>query len=93
MVIELRHGHGAGLHRLFHFGTVVGIERFLVIEASGGGFDGAVRATPVREDESGEFPLAFQHIGEKVFVLAGIIPVDGVVGAHDGPGWPMEMPI
>ena len=84
VIIELRHGDGAGLHRLFHLGTVVGVERFLVIEPCCGGFDGAVRATPVREDESGELPFTFQHIGEKVFVLAGVIPVDGVVRAHDG---------
>ena len=60
--------------------------RLLVIEAGGGRFFSAVCTAPVGEDESGELPVFLQHVGEQVFVLAGEVAVDAVIGAHDGGG-------
>ena len=56
------------------------------VEAGERGLDGGVGATPVGEDEALESPVVFEHLVEGVVVLAGVVAVDAVVGAHDAGG-------
>ncbi len=82
VVIQLRHGDFARLDRLLELFAVEVVHRLLIIEAGCRGFDRAVRSTPVRDHEALEAPISLEHIGKRVFVLAGVLTVDGVVGAH-----------
>ncbi len=82
VVIQLRHGDGARFHRLLELFAVEVVHRLLVVEAGCRGFDRAVGSAPVRDHEALEAPVFLEHIREGVFVLAGIVTVDGVVGAH-----------
>ena len=56
------------------------------VEAGERGLDGGVGATPVGEDEALEAPVVLEHLVEGVVVLAGVVAVDVVVGAHDAGG-------
>ncbi len=57
------------------------------IEAGERGLDGGVGAAPVGEDEALELPVALEDLVEDVVVLAGVVAVDAVVGAHDAGGF------
>ena len=54
-----------------------------MIQPCGGCFFCAVGSSPVGENESFEFPVVLQHVGEQIFVLAGIVSVHAVVRTHD----------
>ncbi len=56
------------------------------VEAGERGLDGGVGATPVGEDEALEAPVLLEDLVEGVVVLAGVVAVDVVVGAHDAGG-------
>ena len=49
-------------------------------------FSVRVRAAPVGDNEPGELPILLEHIGEQLFVFAGEVAVDAVIGAHDRGG-------
>jgi hypothetical protein len=83
-VIETRFGNGAVDDGLLEgFAEVVGAGH-LLIEAGHGSLLGAVGSAPVGEDPAFEAPGVLEHVGQQVFVFAGPVAVDLVVGAHDG---------
>ena len=71
------------LERLREEVVVAGL---VLVEAGEGGFDGGVGATPIGEDETFEAPVVLEDLVEGVVVLAGVVAVDAVVGAHDAGG-------
>ena len=72
---------------------VVVVAGHLLIEAGEGGFDGAVGCAPVGDDPALELEVFLEDLVEEVVVLAGVVAVDEVVGAHDGGGSAMPMAI
>ena len=48
--------------------------------------DGAVGCAPVGEDPALEFEVFLEDLVEEVVVLAGVVALDEVVGAHDAGG-------
>src|SRR5689334_13781860 len=86
VVVDFRHGDFAGLHGFFQFGAEEIVERLFVVETGGGSFFGAVCATPIGDDKALEAPLFLENVGEQIFIFAGEVAVDGVVGAHHRPG-------
>ena len=63
------------------------------VEAGERGLDGGVGATPVGEDEAFEAPVVLEDLVQGVVVLAGVVAVDVVVGAHDAGGLARVMAI
>ena len=85
-VVEARHGHLSSLHRFLERIRKVGAAGHLHIQARQRGFNGRVRAAPIRQYESLESEILFQDVGEQIAVLAGVIAVQQVVGTHHGAG-------
>ena len=82
MVVEFGRGDFAGLDCLLEIIAVEEFAGLFVIEAGGGSLFRAVGATPVGEHESLEVPVFLQQVGEQIFVFAGVVAPDAVVGAH-----------
>ena len=61
---------------------VVVVAGHLLIEAVQRGLDRAVGRAPVGDDPALEAPVLLQDLVEQVVVLAGVVAVDEVVGAH-----------
>jgi hypothetical protein len=71
---------------LQRLGEEVVVAGLIHIQAGERGFDRGVRALPVREDEAFEVPLVLEDLVEGEVVLACVVTVDVVVGAHDAGG-------
>ena len=85
-VIEAVDGDFAAFDGLFERRAEGVAAGHLDVESGEGCFGGALRATPVRDDEPFEAEIFLEDVGEGVGVLAGVGAVDAVVGAHDGAG-------
>ena len=85
-VVEAVHGDFAGFDGFLEWRAEGVVAGHLDVEAGEGGFGGALRATPVGDDEPFEAEILLEDVGEGVGVLAGVGAVDAVVGAHDGAG-------
>ena len=86
VVVQFRHGELARLDLPLQRVAVENPAWLLLIEAGSRSLGRAVGRAPVGEDESFELPVSFQQIAKQVFVLAGVVAVDAVVGAHHGGG-------
>src|ERR1700722_6942888 len=84
MIIEFSHGNFVRFNIGFQFVALENPAGLFVIETGGRSFGGAVGPAPIGEYESFEVPVFLQEIVEEVFVLAGIVAVETIVGAHDG---------
>ena len=81
-VVEARHGNLAALDRFLESGAEVIGFRHLHVQAGVGRLGGAMRGAPVGDDEALEAEILFQSLVQQIVVLAGVIAVDQVVGAH-----------
>ncbi len=81
--VQLIHRNLAILHRLLEFLAIVIVERLFVIQASSRSLYGAVRAAPIGNDEAGKMPTGSEHVGEQIFIFAGEVTVECVIGTHD----------
>ena len=82
-VVEPGHGNLAALDRLLQRGVEILVARHLDVEAGQRGLNGGMRAAPVRDDEAREPPLLLQYLVKQVVVLARVVAVHQVVGAHE----------
>ena len=62
------------------------LARLLLVEASVRGFGSGMCTTPIGDDEALKVEILFQDVGEQIFVFAGIVAIDAVVGAHECAG-------
>src|SRR5262249_29576255 len=83
VVVELGLRNLSSLQSSFEFVAEEQAERLFIVEPSGGRFDRAVGGSPVGDDEAWEVPIVFEEIGKEPFVLAGVLAVNKIVGAHD----------
>lgn len=63
----------------------VGPRTELHVETVLGGLLRVVRAAPVGDDHAVEGPVAFQNVVQQVAVVAAMLSLVFIVGAHDGP--------
>ena len=84
MVINFRHGDLPGLHSFLQGVTVEEFTWLLVIEARCRCLGSAVGCAPIGYDKALEVPVFLQDVHQQKFVLAGVVSVHAVVGAHYG---------
>ena len=62
---------------------VVVVAGHVLVESAEGGLDGAVGCAPVGEHKTFKLEVFLEDLIEEVVVLAGVVAIDEIVGAHD----------
>ena len=86
MIVYFRERHAPGIDRFSQLGAEEVRHGLLLIEPSRRGFLCRVGSAPVGDHEAFEAPITLEHIAQGVGILATVVFVDPVIGAHDRAG-------